>query len=92
MKKSFVFVSVFISLFFFSCKNQFSENTGSESNPLISSSRSASLDFIFNNQTLGKTTITIKRSQWRKLCEDYRYFFKNENCVQAESYQYEKVC
>ncbi len=90
MKKSFVFVSVFISLFFFSCKNQFSENTGSESNPLISTSRSASLDFIFNNQTLGKTTITIKRSQWRKLCEDYRYFFKNENCVQAESYQYEK--
>ncbi len=90
MKKSFVFVSVFILLLFFSCKNQFSENTGSESNPLISSSRAASLDFIFNNQTLGKTTITIKRSQWRKLCEDYRYFYKNENCVQAESYQYEK--
>ncbi|MCR5285333.1 MAG: CotH kinase family protein [Treponema sp.] len=59
-------------------------------NPEISSSRSENLDFIFNNQTLGKTTITIKRSEWNKLCDNYRYFYKNENYVQAESYVYEK--
>jgi len=50
----------------------------------------APLDFIFNNQTLGSTTITIKRSEWDKLCDYYRFFYKNENCVRAESYEYEK--
>ncbi len=59
-------------------------------NPKVSSSRKESLDFIFNNQTLGKTTIVIRRSEWNKLCNDYRYFYKNENCVHAESYIYEK--
>ena len=48
------------------------------------------LDFIFNNQTLGTTTITIKRSEWDKLCDNYRYFYKNENYVFAERYEYEK--
>ena len=52
--------------------------------------RVQNLDFIFNNQTLGKTTIVIKRSEWNKLCDNYRYFYKNENCVHAESYTYEK--
>lgn len=48
------------------------------------------LDFIFNNQTLGETTITIKRSEWEKLCDNYRFFYKNENSVHAESYVYKK--
>jgi len=52
--------------------------------------RASNLDFIFNNTTLGKTTITIKRSEWNKLCDNYRYFYKNENNVKAESYKYEK--
>ena len=52
--------------------------------------RVQNLDYIFNNQTLGKTTIVIKRSEWNKLCDNYRYFYKNENCVHAVSYTYEK--
>ena len=59
-------------------------------NPTHGKTRAASLDFIFNNQTLGTTTITIKRSEWNNLCNDYRYFYKNENCVHVESYKYEK--
>lgn len=60
------------------------------SNVPYSSSSAASLDFIFNNQSLGTTTIVIKRSEWDQLCDDYRYFYKNENCVHAEAYIYEK--
>ena len=52
--------------------------------------RSANLDFIFNNESLGTTKIKIKRSEWNKLCDNYRYFFKNENCVHAEEYVYQK--
>ena len=59
-------------------------------NPTYDPSRKKSLDFIFNTETLGKTTIVIRRSEWNKLCNDYRYFYKNENCVHAESYIYEK--
>ena len=59
-------------------------------NPKVSSSRKDSLDFIFNTESLGETTIVIRRSEWNKLCNDYRYFFKNENCVHAEEYIYEK--
>ena len=59
-------------------------------NPSAAASRKDSLDFIFNNQSLGQTTIIMRRSEWNKLCNDYRYFYKNENCVQAEDYIYEK--
>ncbi len=59
-------------------------------NDKVAETKSGNLDFIFNNTTLGKTTITIKRSQWNELCNNYRYFFKNENCVHVDSYQYEK--
>lgn len=65
-------------------------NQESDSNNPTFSSRSAALDFIFNNQTLGTTTITIKRSEWNALCDNYRFFYKNENSVHAESYVYEK--
>lgn len=59
-------------------------------NPQPFESRCENLDFIFNNQTLGTTTITIKRSEWNKLCDNYRYFYKNENYVHAEVYNYQK--
>lgn len=59
-------------------------------NPVPFETRSQNLDFIFNNQTLGTTTITIKRSEWNKLCDNYRYFYKNENPVHAEIYSYKK--
>ena len=59
-------------------------------NPTYDKSKKKSLDFIFNTETLGETTIVIRRSEWNKLCNDYRYFYKNENCVHAESYIYEK--
>lgn len=59
-------------------------------NPNAAATRAASLDFIFNTQSLGVTTIVIKRSEWNKLCDDYRYFYKNENWVQAQDYIYEK--
>ena len=59
-------------------------------NPEPFSTRKENLDFIFNNQTLGTTTITMKRSEWNKLCENYRFFYKNENYVHAEKYEYTK--
>jgi len=59
-------------------------------NPVPFESRRENLDFIFNNQTLGTTTITMKRSEWNQLCDNYRYFYKNENMVHAEAYNYQK--
>ncbi|MCR4736149.1 MAG: CotH kinase family protein [Treponema sp.] len=59
-------------------------------NPTPFESRAENLDFIFNNHNLGTTTITIKRSEWDKLCDNYRYFYKNENYVHAEYYAYYK--
>ena len=56
----------------------------------LGTTRADKLDFIFNNKSLGKTTITIKRSEWNKLCDNYRFFYKNENYVFAERYEYEK--
>ena len=87
---------------FSSCKHEpvIPEKNGAETNgtlpnetiknPEPFSTRAANLDFIFNNQTLGTTTITIKRSEWNKLCENYRFFYKNENYVHAEKYEYTK--
>ena len=60
------------------------------SNPIPFTSSPENLDFIFNNKTLGTTTITIKRSEWNKLCDNYRYFYKNENYVHVENYTYQK--
>jgi len=66
------------------------ENNFKLVNTDVGTNRAEALDFIFNNQTLGKTTITIRRSEWNKLCNNYRYFYKNENYVFAERYEYEK--
>ncbi len=71
-------------------KDYLAEFEASLKNDTVASTRAANLDFIFNNKTLGTTTITIKRSEWNKLCDDYRYFYKNENCVHALNYKYEK--
>ena len=56
----------------------------------VAATKSENLDFIFDVNKLGTTTITMKRSEWNKLCDDYRYFYKNENCVHAENYKFEK--
>ncbi len=54
------------------------------------SEQAETLDYIFDNQTLGSTVVTIKRSEWDRLCDYYRFYYKNETCVHAESYSYEK--
>ena len=98
MKRFKIFLFGLMSAFFLltnfsSCKH---EPNGAETNgttiknPEPYATRAANLDFIFNNQTLGTTTITMKRSEWNKLCDNYRFFFKNENYVHAEKYEYEK--
>ena len=90
----FAFAVSFITVVFAGCS---SSKAGGQIEPLpepsnldYGLSRTENLDFIFNTQTLGKTTIVIKRSEWNRLCDDYRYFYKNENCVHAELYVYEK--
>ncbi|MCR4953059.1 MAG: CotH kinase family protein [Treponema sp.] len=95
MKKDFKIGLLFLCIFCFASCNLIiggskTENGKTVKNPTVSSERSANLDFIFNTQSLGSTTIVIKRSEWNKLCDNYRYFYKNENCVKAESYIYEK--
>ncbi|MCQ2591297.1 MAG: CotH kinase family protein [Treponema sp.] len=59
-------------------------------NPLIDTTASLSQDFIFSTDSVGFTTITIRRSEWNKMLTYYDYFYKNENNVYAESYEYEK--
>ena len=65
-------------------------NNNETPTPPHENTRAENLDFIFNINSLGTTTITMKRSEWETLCNDYRYFYKNENCVHAQSYKYEK--
>lgn len=59
-------------------------------NPTVSSTASVSQDFIFNTDSVGFTKITIRRSEWNKMLTYFDYFYKNENSVLAESYEYEK--
>lgn len=63
---------------------------GNDINPTISATASISQDFIFNTDSVGFTKITIRRSEWNKMLNYYDYFYKNENSVIAESYEYEK--
>ena len=68
-----------------------SDNPSSESvNPEPYNSRSANLDFIFNTKSVGKITITMKRSEWNQMLKNYDYFYKNENCVEFTNFEYEK--
>lgn len=57
--------------------------------PLGRDNPSGNLDFIFNLETLGITTINITRSEWNTLLDNYDIFPKNEVNVHAD-YQYEK--
>ena len=50
---------------------------------------SETLDMIFDNNVLGKTTIRIPRSEWNKMLENYDLYFKNEIFVHAD-YIFEK--
>lgn len=59
-------------------------------NPSPTGTRQGDLKHIFNNQTLGTTTITAYRSEWNQLLKNFDYFYKNENCVHGISYEYEK--
>ncbi len=51
--------------------------------------KGGSLDFIFNNQTLAHTTVTVSRSEWENLLANYDANPKNETPVHAD-YVYEK--
>jgi len=66
------------------------ELTEEDVNPIISDTASVSQDFIFNTESVGFTTLTIRRSEWNKMLQYYDYFYKNENSVIAESYEYTK--
>lgn len=94
-KTSFVFAAVFLmaaSVFAKSgSKSEASEPVASvDENPIVSSDPAVSADFIFNTDSVGVTTITIRRSEWNKMGSYYDFFYKNENLVKAESYEYEK--
>jgi len=52
-------------------------------------SRTENLDFIFDVNKLGTTTITIKRSEWNKILSNYDSYYKNEVFVHCD-YLFEK--
>lgn len=70
--------------------NNTNKPSGDETNPSLSILRSANLDFIFNTDSVGKITITMKRSEWNQMLKNYDYFYKNENCVKFTRFEYEK--
>lgn len=51
--------------------------------------RSANLNYIFNPDVLGHTTVTITRDEWNTMLDYIARNPKNETCVHAE-YQFEK--
>ena len=59
-------------------------------NPESYASRAENLDFIFSTESVGKVTITMKRSEWNQMLKNYDYFYKNENCVKFTRFEYEK--
>jgi len=60
-----------------------------ENTMIFDGDATASLDFIFDNNVLGKTTITIPRSEWDTLLDNYDSYYKNEIFVHAD-YRFEK--
>jgi len=58
-------------------------------NPASFNSSTDAMDFLFDNSVLGKTTITIPRSEWDMLLENYDAYYKNEIYVHAD-YRFEK--
>lgn len=98
MKTKFYLLVLTVIVMFLACGNlQASGPKGSEKNkyskdknPVISKTASVSQEFIFNIDSVGVTTITIRRSEWNKMLSYFDYFHKNENSVMAESYEYKK--
>lgn len=58
-------------------------------NPTPFASDTEALDYIFDNKVLGKTTITIPRSEWETMLENYDAYYRNEVPVHAD-YMFEK--
>ena len=83
---------IFAALLFTACTSSCEKKSdfGKTELTVVTFDENAPLDFIFNNQTLGSTCVTIKRSEWNKLCDNYRFFYRNENYVRAQSCTYEK--
>ncbi|MCF0242170.1 MAG: CotH kinase family protein [Treponema sp.] len=88
MKKilSAVFIFFSAALFFGEEKSEVKDYL----NPAPYESMNQNLDFIFSTESLGSITITMKRSEWNQLLKNYDYFYKNENLVKIESFEYEK--
>ena len=59
-------------------------------NPEPYDSRSENLDFIFNPDVLGETTITISRKEWQKMLFFYDSNSENEQYVTARKYNFSK--
>lgn len=87
-----IYVTFLFTTLFTGCANTapYQRNNDKDINPTISSTASVSQDFIFNTNSVGITKITIRRSEWNKMLSYYDYFYKNENSVFAESYEYQK--
>lgn len=97
-------VLAFTWLSFVSCNNEDNKNNTetekkptnqpelmpvNENNPEPFETRSENLNFIFDTNTIGKTTITIKRSEWETLCTNFDKYEKNEEYVHA-NYAFER--
>lgn len=100
MKKIFLFC--LLGLLIFSCKTNSNNYAGEierspkykvigdvEPFPSGSDDRSANLDYIFNTETLGITTLTITRSEWNILLDYYDQNPRNESCIIGD-YEYTK--
>ncbi|MCQ2573660.1 MAG: CotH kinase family protein [Treponema sp.] len=58
-------------------------------NPTPFATDTEALDYIFDNNVLGKTTITIPRSEWDTMLKNYDSYYRNEIPVHAD-YMFEK--
>lgn len=91
-KKFYLSVSLFFCIFLSSCfaANNSETSYSDDINPTLSKKASESLDYIFSTDSVGITKISIRRSEWNKMLSYFDYFYKNENNVIAESYEYSK--
>lgn len=102
MKKTSAFL-IFLLLLFVSCASSkkqtvvepvaiqfpYTHLQSDNSFPFGEEERTGNLDFIFDVNQLGTTTITIPRSEWNKLLENYDSYYKNEIYVHCD-YSFEK--
>ena len=52
--------------------------------PVPFATRTENLDFIFGTDAVAEITLTIKRSEWNTLLENYDTNQKNEDCIHAD--------